>query len=197
MSSLWTPDGEYKIPRAAPEGDPAGPRTEAPDDATRSPGTNAPAGSESRFAGRGQGDGADEEYPDEAELRAIAFELAAAPAEDVVANHCYGLFELAALHLSSRPPDLVKARVAIDAMGFVVDGLGDRLVKHAPVLAEGLAQLRLAFVRISSAGPAGNGVAPVTGDAGAPVDTGGPAAAGGPVDTVDTGDPGGPSERTG
>jgi hypothetical protein len=99
----------------------------------------------------------EEELATEEELLEVARQLAAAPAEDVIANHCYGLFELAALHLSQQPPQFDKARLAIDALGFLVDGLGDRLGQHAGALAEGLSQLRLAFVRIASAGPASDG----------------------------------------
>lgn len=84
----------------------------------------------------------------------VAEELVATPVEDVVANHCYGLFELAALHLSQQPPGLAQARLAIDAMGLLVEGLGSRLGQHGPTLAEGLAQLRLAFVKISEAATA-------------------------------------------
>ena len=54
-------------------------------------------------------------------------QLAEAPPEVVVANHCYGLFELAAVYLSQSPPLLDEARLAIDALGYVVDGLGERL----------------------------------------------------------------------
>ena len=43
-------------------------------------------------------------------------ELARTPAEVVVANHAFGLFELAALHLSLQPPQLPQARLAIDAL---------------------------------------------------------------------------------
>ena len=99
----------------------------------------------------------EEEQAAEEELIEVARQLAAAPAEDVVANHCYGLFELAALHLSQQPPQLEKARLAIDALGLLVDGLGDRLGQHAPALADGLSQLRLAFVRIANAAPASDG----------------------------------------
>ena len=49
------------------------------------------------------------------------------PAEVVVANHAYGLFELAAIHLSQQPPNLEEARLAVDA----------------------LAQIRLTYVQIS------------------------------------------------
>lgn len=93
----------------------------------------------------------------EEEMLQVTRELASAPAEDVIANHCYGMFELAALHLSGRPPNLDKARLAIDAMGFLIDGLGSRLGSHGAALGDGLNQLRLAFVRISEAGSASNG----------------------------------------
>jgi hypothetical protein len=136
VSSLWTPDGEHRVPR----GDPS-----PPPDA----GSSAPSGSgEGATAGGGA---AQAGTPGEAELAAVAAELLATPVEDLVANHCYGLFELAALHLSQQPPSLAAARTAIDAMGYLVDGLGDRLGRHAGSLAEGLTQLRLAFVRISDA----------------------------------------------
>ena len=101
----------------------------------------------------------EEELAAEEELLEVAKHLAGVPAEDVVANHCYGLFELAALHLSQQPPQLDKARLAIDALGLLVDGLGDRLGQHAGALTEGLSQLRLAFVRIAAAGPASDGQA--------------------------------------
>ena len=54
-------------------------------------------------------------------------ELVNAPVEVVVANHCYGLFELAAVYLSQQPPLLDQARLAIDALGCLVDGLEGRL----------------------------------------------------------------------
>ena len=40
--------------------------------------------------------------------------MAATPASVVIANHCYGLFELAAVYLSQMPPVLDEAKVAID-----------------------------------------------------------------------------------
>jgi len=95
--------------------------------------------------------------PSEEELRELARQLAVAPPEDVIANHCYGLFELAALHLSQVPVNIPAARLAIDAMGLLVDGLGNRLGTHAGTLAEALTQLRLAFVRITDAVAAGAG----------------------------------------
>jgi hypothetical protein len=74
----------------------------------------------------------------------------ATPVEVVVANHAYGMFELAAIHLSERPPALGQARLAIDALGALVEGLAGRLGDAEPSLVEALAQLRLAFVQIQA-----------------------------------------------
>jgi hypothetical protein len=78
-------------------------------------------------------------------------QLADTPASAVVANHCYGMFELAALHLSLDPPKLDQARLAIDALGLLVEGLASRLGEQEAQLKEGLTQLRLAFVRLGGA----------------------------------------------
>ena len=83
-------------------------------------------------------------------------QLLSAPAEVVVANHAYGLFELAAMHLSQQPAHLGQARLAIDALGAIVEGLSGRLGEAEASLVEGLAQIRLAFVQIQAAqAPAG------------------------------------------
>ena len=82
-------------------------------------------------------------------------ELANSPVEVVVANHCYGLFELAAVYLSQQPPLLDQARVAIDALGSLVTGLEGRLGEAEEPLKDGLSQLRLAYVQIDGAQRAG------------------------------------------
>lgn len=89
--------------------------------------------------------------PSPEDVEALRRQLAEAPADVVVANHCYGLFELAALYLSAAPPRLDQAKIAIDALGFIVDGLGERLGEAHASLRDALAQLRLAFVQISAA----------------------------------------------
>ncbi len=135
MSSLWTPEGEHRVQRdSAPAPDPgASPR----------PAATGPLGA------------AGEEAADQAELSQPLYELrqqlVATPAEVVVANHAYGLFELAAIHLSERPPGLGEARLAIDALGAVVEGLVGRLGQAEPSLVDALAQIRLAFVQIQAA----------------------------------------------
>ncbi len=74
--------------------------------------------------------------------------LSSVPAEVVVTNHVMGLYELAAIHLSSDTPDLVQAALAIDALACLVDGLGDRLGPEAPTMRDALNNIRLAFVQI-------------------------------------------------
>ena len=78
-------------------------------------------------------------------------QLAEAPVEVVIANHCFGLFELAALHLSLQPPQLPQARLAIDAMAAVVERVAGRLGDQEQQLKDALAQLRMAFVQLQAA----------------------------------------------
>jgi hypothetical protein len=76
--------------------------------------------------------------------------LSEAPAELVVTNHVMGLYELAAIHLSATPPNLPAASLAIDAVGSLVEGLGDRLGEDSPTLRDALANIRMAFVAVKS-----------------------------------------------
>lgn len=114
-----------------------------------------------------------------ARLRELTEELVRTPAAVVVANHAMGLYELAALHLTQKPPNLAEARLAIDALGALVEGLGGRLGESEPALREFLARIRLAFVQATStAGKAGGtgpsgGAGPATG-ADAPGEAGPP-----------------------
>ena len=130
MSGLWTPSGEHR-PDPAESGPPAG-------------------------GGRGGGDGGGGEGgPEDAavaeELRRVRAELAATPIEDLIANHGVGLWQLAVLHLvpeGEEPPRLEDAALAIDALAGIVEGLGDRLGRHAVPLRDALAQLRVAYVQV-------------------------------------------------
>jgi hypothetical protein len=76
--------------------------------------------------------------------------LAEVPAEVVVTNHVMGLYELAAIHLSSTPPDFHAASLAIDAVGFLVDGLGDRLGAEHATMRDALGNIRIAFVNLKN-----------------------------------------------
>ena len=74
--------------------------------------------------------------------------VAEVPAEVVITNHVMGLYELAAIHLSNDPPELASAALAIDAVGCLVEGLGDRLGADAGTMRDALANIRMAFVEI-------------------------------------------------
>jgi hypothetical protein len=97
-------------------------------------------------------------------LDELRSQLIDTPADVVVANHAYGLFELAAIHLSERPPRMDQARLAVDALGALVDGLAGRLGAAEPALREALAQIRLAYVQIGGTADAGNGQGSGAGD---------------------------------
>jgi hypothetical protein len=84
------------------------------------------------------------------ELAAMQAELARTPASVVVANHAVGLFQLAAIHLNQRPPNLEDGQLAIDALAALVDGLKGRLGEDEQSLQEALGQLRLAYVALAS-----------------------------------------------
>lgn len=79
------------------------------------------------------------------------------PASVVVTNHAMGLFELAAIHLSDEPPRLDDARLAIDALGHLVEGLGERLGEHHDTIAAALANIRLVYVQRSKQAAPGGG----------------------------------------
>lgn len=143
MSTIWTPGGERPVGGTSP---PAAPGP-----------SPAPAGDD-RFGAPGGPELTEAEL--EAKMIELRRQLAETPAELVVANHAYGLFELAALHLSLNPPNLGEAQLAIDALGALIEGLAGRLGQEEDQLKEGLTQLRLAFVQMKAAA-AGSGNPPV------------------------------------
>ena len=142
VSSLWTPEGEHRVRREpAP---PSGPGGEGPDPSHpgRGPGETPATDADLSEQERAQLAG---------ELDELRRQLLGTPVEVVVANHVYGLFELAALHLSQQPPGLEPARLAIDAMAALVEGLAGRLGEPEASLRDALNQVRLAFVQINRA----------------------------------------------
>lgn len=86
----------------------------------------------------------------EAELARAKERLLEQPADLIVANHAMGLFELGALHLTSSPPNLTDAVLAIDAMACLVEGLEGRLGPDEATLRTALEQIRLAFVQVKA-----------------------------------------------
>lgn len=131
MSTFWTPSGERPIPRDEPA-------------ASSPPPPGQPEGFGEEF-----GEEMDEEL--QAELRAMQEQMVRTPAAIVVANHCIGMVELAALHLGQDPPNLADAQIAIDALAGVLDGVGPRMGENGPPLRQALNQMRMAFVEAKAA----------------------------------------------
>ena len=92
----------------------------------------------------------------EAALAEARFRLGEVSAEVVVVNHAMGLYELAAIHLSSSPPRLAEAALAIDAVACLVEGLGERLGSDYATLNDALGNIRLAFVQVKNAAQSDN-----------------------------------------
>lgn len=82
-------------------------------------------------------------------MAALRDQIAHTPVAQIVAQSAYQFFEIGALHLSLVPPQLHEAKLAIDALALLVDGLADRLDDNAATLKEGLHQIRMAFVEVS------------------------------------------------
>ncbi|HSH22847.1 MAG TPA: DUF1844 domain-containing protein [Acidimicrobiales bacterium] len=133
MSSIWTPGGERPVPPTPPASEPA---------AAPGPGPDAERGDLT----------AEQQAQLEAELEAMQQEVASTPASVVIANHAVGLFQLAAIHLNQRPPNLAEGRLAIDAMAALMEGMAGRLGDEEQPLRDGLAQLRMAFVQLNAGG---------------------------------------------
>lgn len=102
---------------------------------------------------------ADDLSPEQQEqARAMAKELAEARAQileadptAIVANHAFGMYELAMLHITNDDPDMKAARLAIDALGALVEGLRGRLDEAEAPLNEALHGVRLLFVERTAA----------------------------------------------
>lgn len=75
------------------------------------------------------------------------------PAQDIVVQHAMGLYELAVVHLSQEQPDLAAARLAIDALGALLDGLRGRLGPAEDQLTSVRSQLQMAVVQLASGAP--------------------------------------------
>src|SRR5688500_18568102 len=135
--SLWTPDGEHRVPRDEAQ--------DAPRDAVAEEPQQDP------FAGLSPEE-REQAQAMAAEMEEVRRQLASVPAAVVVANHAMGLYELAAIHLSSQPPKFVEAQLAIDGMAAITEGLEGRLGENEPTLKDALAQLRMAYVQLHGAG---------------------------------------------
>ena len=139
--SLWTPDGEHRVERED---------ADAHDDEHVS--TEFVSG-EDPLAGLSPEE-REQALAMAQEMDEVRRQLASVPAAVVVANHAMGLYELAAIHLSSQPAAFSEAQVAIDGMAAIVEGLEGRLGENEATLRDALSQLRMAFVQLKGAAEA-------------------------------------------
>ncbi len=146
--TLWTPGGEHPVDRDPSPAAPTPPLRQT----EPTPGDDPLAGLSPEERARAEAMAT--------EMAEVRRQLAETPAAVVVANHAMGLYELAAIHLSEQPPKLSEARLAIDAMGAVVEGLAGRLGENENTLREALNQLRMAFVQLRGAPTGGTEPAP-------------------------------------
>ncbi len=132
--TLWTPDGEHPVNK---------PEAESP--------TPQETSADTPPTGQGEPDMTPEQEQQAREMAAGLSEarqqLLEANVSDVVANHAFGIYELAAIHLTAEEPDMVASRLAIDGLGSLVEGLAGRLGEAEPTLTEALQQIRMMFVQ--------------------------------------------------
>jgi hypothetical protein len=141
MSSLWTPDGERPVQRAS------SPTAEVEEELSGDP---------LRAAAAAIGvdlDSLTEEERNQLqtelnEMMRVRREVAATPAAEMLANYLMRFFDLATIYLEGEPPAFAEAATVIEAFRSVLDGLGDRLGEHRPMLTEALGQLQMVFVQV-------------------------------------------------
>jgi hypothetical protein len=146
MSSLWTPDGERPVGRS----DTSAGATDQPE---------LDAGDPLRAAAEALGVDLDALSAEErqqlaaelAEMMAVRREIAATPASEMIANHLIRFLDLATIYLEGEPPAFAEAATAIEAFRCVLEGLGDRLGEHRPMLTEALGQVQMIFVQVKQA----------------------------------------------
>ncbi|HUW02375.1 MAG TPA: hypothetical protein VMW08_08500 [Acidimicrobiales bacterium] len=137
--SLWTPGGEHPVEPNEPTAPETRPETTPSAAATADEGV--PNLEDLSPEERAQVEAM------AAEMEEVRRQIASAPAADVVANHAMGIYELAAIHLTSEPPKFEEAQLAIDALAALVDALQGRLGQGEPTLIEARQQLQMAFVQ--------------------------------------------------
>ena len=143
--SLWTPGGEHEVPREdATSADETVPRPPDMDEEALAEALGIPSLAELSDEERAQLEAA------VTQMAETERQLATTPADVVIANHAMGMYELAAIHLRQSPPNLDPARLAIDALAALLDGLRGRLGENEATLQQARTQLQQAFVAISS-----------------------------------------------
>ena len=130
MSTLWTPEGEHRIPNAKSGQKPA---SESLNDTSSLP--DLENMTEEQIA----------EMVDK-----VRGEVLNTPAIQIILNHLSGLAELAAIHLSVDQPDLESAKLAIDCLEAIVEKIKDKVDDEiSNAVTTMLSQLQVAWVNAS------------------------------------------------
>jgi hypothetical protein len=148
MSSLWTPGGERPVGRDESAG-------------TEPPAASGAGGVEDslRQAARAIGIDLDSLSPEEqdqlraelAEATRVRREVAGTPAPEMLATYMTRFFDLVLIYLDAEPPAFEDAATVIEAFRSMLDGVGDRLGEHQPMLQQALAQAQMIFVQVKEA----------------------------------------------
>jgi hypothetical protein len=76
--------------------------------------------------------------------------LRATPVETVLGNHFFVLLQLAALQLSTTPPNLSGAQLVIDTIAAMLQAGGERLGEHVALYRNALAEVQQLYVRAAA-----------------------------------------------
>ena len=76
--------------------------------------------------------------------------LRSTPVETVLGNHFFVLLQLAALQLSTSPPNLSGAQLVIDTIAAMLQAGGERLGEHVALYRNALAEVQQLYVRAAS-----------------------------------------------
>ena len=76
--------------------------------------------------------------------------LRSTPVETVLGNHFFVLLQLAALQLSTTPPNLSGAQLVIDTLAAMLQAGGERLGEHVELYRNALAEIQQLYVRAAT-----------------------------------------------
>jgi len=156
LSFLWSPDGERPVARksASESTAPSGAASTPTDPADTDPGAD-PLRAAAAALGLDLDAMTEEERTQLAaeleEMMQVRRQVAATPASEMLTNYLMRFFDLATIYLEAEPPAFAEAATVIEAFRSVLDGVGDRLGEHEPLLREALGQAQMVFVQVKNA----------------------------------------------
>ncbi len=126
--SIWTPSGEHEITKEPLEED--GQATTEVEDLSPE-------------------EQAAQQKKMQKEFEQTKKQIAEAPVEQIISTHVIGLYELAVIHLQQEVPNLEAAKIAIDAMAGLLDGVEGQIGEPEEPMKKLLSDLQMAFVKLN------------------------------------------------